>query len=83
MPKYKFKINGFIKNDEAVLVEVFDGTALLFTKELKVSLDLDMDRIKRTVRDEIEKLEKENELKNKFKTHIDILKKEIDKKIDI
>ena len=77
----KFQIKS-IDND-LVLVNVLDGTKVLFTKEFKTSLDLDLNRIKRLVRDELEKLEKEKKKEDEFQAHVEFLRKELNKKIEI
>ena len=77
----KFQIKSI--DNEIVTVDVLDGTKVLFTKNFKVSLDLDIDRIKRTVRNELEALDKEKKKEDELTAHIDKIKENIGKKIEI
>lgn len=77
----KFQIKEFI--DETIVVDVLEGSEVLFTREIKITSDLDIDRLKRRLRDEAERIAKEQKKKDEFNLVVDVLKKELNKKLDL
>ena len=74
---YTYKIREVV--NEVVIVDVLKGTEVLFTKKFKSDLDLDLNKIKRVILNDIENFENEQKDKDELKIKMNKLEKEIDK----